>query len=57
MESFARAVEIVLKEGHDLDRSGNPPDPGLWRAAVQSSGYTQSREAVADVLTPSTTLV
>ena len=55
MDSFARAVEIVLKEGHDLDRSGEAPDPALWRSAVLNCGYTQSRQALSDVLTPATT--
>ncbi|CDF34487.1 unnamed protein product [Chondrus crispus] len=52
MDSFARAVEIVLKEGNGLDGSGNSPDPAIWRAAVQNCGYTQARQALSEVLTP-----
>lgn len=52
MESFARAVEIVLKEAHGLDSNADSPDPAIWRAAVLNCGYTQSRQALSDVMTP-----
>ena len=47
MESFARAVEIVLKESEMRDSSGVRPDETLWDAAVRSCGYIQSRQAVS----------
>ena len=46
MESFARAVEIVLKESELRDTAGYRPDPALWNLAVQSCGYIQARQAV-----------
>jgi hypothetical protein len=47
MESFARAVEIVLKESELRDASGYRPDPALWSLAVRSCGYVQARQAVS----------
>lgn len=47
MESFARAVEIVLKESELRDVSGYRPDPALWNLAVRSCGYVQARQAVS----------
>jgi hypothetical protein len=47
MESFARAVEIVLKESELRDASGYRPDPALWNLAVRSCGYVQARQAVS----------
>jgi len=43
MESFARAVEIVLKESELRDAPTYRPDAALWSVAVRSCGYIQSR--------------
>ena len=50
MESFARAVEIVLKESDLRDTPGYRPDPALWNLAVQSCGYIQARQAIGSEL-------
>jgi hypothetical protein len=50
MESFARAVEIVLKESELKDNAGYCPEPALWTYAVQHCGYVQSRHATGRVL-------
>jgi len=50
MDSFARAVEIVLKESELRDAPGYRPDPALWNLAVRSCGYVQSRQAVGSEL-------
>lgn len=50
MESFARAVEIVLKDSELRDAPGYCPDPSLWAHAVRRSGYVQSRHATGRVL-------
>ncbi|KJK22955.1 hypothetical protein UB46_18705 [Burkholderiaceae bacterium 16] len=50
MESFARAVEIVLKDSEVKDDPGYRPDPALWAHAVRHSGYVQSRHATGRVL-------
>lgn len=50
MESFARAVEIVLKDSEPKDGPGYCPDPALWTHAVRHSGYVQSRHATGRVL-------
>jgi hypothetical protein len=50
MESFTRAVEIVLKEGMALDaRDFRPPAP-LWTRAVRDSGYVQTRVATSRIV-------
>lgn len=46
MESFTRAVEIVLKESELLDAPGYQPSDDLWTQAVRSSGYVQTRVAI-----------
>lgn len=46
MNSFARAVEIVLKESELRDEPGYRPAQELWNVAVRSCGYIQSRQAV-----------
>jgi len=46
MESFTRAVEIVLREGLTRDAADYRPTPALWEAAVRQSGYVQSRLAI-----------
>ena len=46
MESFARAVEIVLKESELRDAPNFHPSAELWMQAVRSSGYVQTRVAV-----------
>lgn len=48
MESFTRAVEIVLKESLVRDQSGYRPPLALWDSAVRQCGYVQSRLAVSD---------
>jgi hypothetical protein len=51
MESFTRAVEIVLKDSDLHDSPAYQPDPALWDVAVRSCGYIQSRQAVSNALT------
>ena len=50
MESFARAVEIVLKDSELRDAPGYCPDASLWAHAVRHSGYVPSRHAIGRVL-------
>jgi hypothetical protein len=50
MESFARAVEIVLKESEIKDGPGYCPEAALWTHAVHHCGYIQSRHATGRVL-------
>ncbi|MFP4900921.1 ATP-binding protein, partial [Paraburkholderia sp. BR14261] len=50
MESFARAVEIVLKDSELKDAPGYCPTAALWAYAVQHCGYVQSRHATGRVL-------
>ena len=50
MESFARAVEIVLKESELRDAPAFRPDAALWNVAVRSCGYIQSRQATSQEL-------
>ena len=50
MESFTRAVEIVLKDSLLRDAAGARPTTDLWRMAVRSCGYIQSRLAVSEEL-------
>jgi len=50
MESFTRAVEIVLKESLPRDAPDYRPPLALWESAVRHCGYVQSRQAVSDVL-------
>jgi hypothetical protein len=47
MESFARAVEIVLKDSMLRDAPAYRPDATLWSVAVQACGYIQARRAVS----------
>ena len=47
MESFTRAVEIVLKDSEVRDGSDYRPEAALWDMAVRSCGYIQSRQAVS----------
>jgi hypothetical protein len=47
MESFTRAVEIVLKDSELRDSAGCQPDAALWNVAVRNCGYIQSRQAVS----------
>ena len=50
MESFARAVEIVLKDSELRDARGYGPEAVLWQHAVRHCGYVQSRHATGRVL-------
>ncbi|WP_031358324.1 ATP-binding protein [Caballeronia sordidicola] len=50
MESFARAVEIVLKDSELRDAPGYCPDAALWTHSVRHCGYVQSRHATGRVL-------
>jgi hypothetical protein len=50
MESFARAVEIVLKDSELRDDRGYTPEVVLWDHAVRHSAYVQSRHATGRVL-------
>jgi hypothetical protein len=45
MESFTRAVEIVLKDSQVLDAVKYRPAKALWIQAVRNSGYVQARIA------------
>ena len=47
MESFTRAVEIVMKESLVRDADQYRPQEDLWQMAVRSSGYLQSSQAVS----------
>jgi len=47
MESFTRAVEIVLKESEAHDAAQYRPSAQLWAQAVRSSGYVQARVATS----------
>ena len=47
MESFTRAVEIVLKESAPRDAPGYRPPAELWTRAVRDSGYVQARMATS----------
>jgi hypothetical protein len=47
MESFTRAVEIVLKDSEVRDGADYRPEAALWDVAVRSCGYIQSRQAVS----------
>lgn len=54
MESFTRAVEILLKDSERRDSEGYRPDAALWSVAVRNSGYIQSRQAIsAELMTSS----
>lgn len=50
MESFARAVEIVLKDSELRDARDYCPDQILWEHAVRQCGYIQTRHATGRVL-------
>ena len=50
MESFVRAVEIVLKDGWLRDATGYRPDTATWNAAAQACGYIQARRAISQEL-------
>jgi hypothetical protein len=54
MDSFARAVEIVLKESELRDAANFRPDTAMWNLAVRSCGYVQSRQAVSSELLAAT---
>ncbi|MGZ9709209.1 AAA family ATPase [Glaciimonas sp. GNP009] len=47
MESFTRAVEIVLKDAAIHDAPAYRPPPALWEQAIRHSGYTQIRIATS----------
>jgi len=49
MESFTRAVEIVLKESELQDSPDFRPSVEMWRYAVRNSGYVQARVATARI--------
>ena len=48
MESFARAVEIVLKDSALRDAPAYRPEETLWNSAARSCGYIQSRQATSE---------
>ena len=50
MESFTRAVEIVLKDGEVRDAPGYRPPAASWSLAVRQCGYVQARQAVSTEL-------
>ncbi len=47
MESFTRAVEMVLKDSELRDAPGYRPDAAMWNLAARNCGYIQSRQAVS----------
>jgi hypothetical protein len=47
MESFTRAVEIVIKDSERRDGAGFRPDAALWNVAVRNCGYIQTRQAAS----------
>lgn len=47
MESFTRAVEIVLKESELQDGPAYRPSVDMWKYAVRNSGYVQAHVATA----------
>ena len=55
MESFARAVEIVLKESELRDEPSYRPNAAFWNVAVRSCGYIQSRQATSQELAQAAT--
>jgi hypothetical protein len=52
MDSFARAVEIVLKDSELRDAPDFRPVAATWDVAARSCGYLQARQAVSGLLTP-----
>ena len=50
MESFTRAVEIVLKGGISRNDPTYRPTLENWQHAVRASGYVQSRQATSQSL-------
>jgi hypothetical protein len=50
MESFTRAVEIVLRDSLLRDALTYRPDEALWAFALRQSGYVQARQATSLVL-------
>ena len=50
MESFTRAVEIVLKDGESRDNATYRPSEEVWRTAVKRCGYVQSRQATSQTM-------
>ncbi|MBL4953540.1 hypothetical protein JK635_15215 [Neobacillus sp. YIM B02564] len=50
MESFTRAVEIVLKESEIHDAAGYRPSSEMWAQAVRSCGYVQARVATGRIM-------
>jgi hypothetical protein len=50
MESFTRAVEIVLKESQIHDAAGYRPSSEMWAQAVRSCGYVQARVATGRIM-------
>ncbi len=50
MESFSRAVEIVLKDSGLRDAPAYRPPAALWNLAARSCGYIQARQAVTQEL-------
>ena len=48
MESFARAVEIVLKDSALRDAPAYRPEETLWNTSARSCGYSQSRQATSE---------
>ena len=50
MESFTRAVEIVLKGGMGQSEPAYRPNMQNWQQAVRACGYIQSRQATSQSL-------
>jgi hypothetical protein len=50
MESFVRAVEIVLKDNEARDHPQYRPEDALWSSAVSRCGYVQSRRATSRII-------
>ena len=47
MESFVRAVELVLKDSMLRDATGHRPDAATWNAAAPACGYIQTLRAIS----------
>jgi hypothetical protein len=50
LESFTRAVEIVLKESEIHDAASYRPSSEMWAQAVRSCGYVQARVATCHIM-------
>ena len=54
MESFARAVETMLKRSWDGDSTGRRSDAAVWDGALRDCGYVHARLAIRKEAPPDT---